>query len=348
MKKMAGAVGVMKEKKTPKRRAFIGLLVLLMVASTLMTGCGSTPADPPAPEETPHVITEPLLIGTLSGPTGIGMVELMEDPSQYQISVFQSLDEVAAKVISGELEIAALPSNLAATLYNKLEGDIVLLATNTLGTLYIVENGETITSVEDLKGKTIQASGKGGTPEYILNQILTAAGMDPAVDVTINWLLNHSDVATTVAAQEGTIGMLPQPFATVVTAKKETVRVPLDLDEEWEKATDAALPMGVLVAQKSFVENRAADLTVFLADYEASVEAVNADPAAASLLVAKHGIIADAKVAEKAIPFCNIVYVPAQEGKADLEAFYTIISAMNPKSIGGKMPDEAFYYSPEQ
>ena len=142
--------------------------------------------------------------------------------------------------------------------------------------------------------------------------------------------------------------MLPQPFATVVTSKKETVRVPLDLDEEWEKATDTALPMGVLVAQKSFAENRAADLTVFLADYEASVEAVNADPAAASLLVAKHGVIADAGVAEKAIPFCNIVYVPAQESKADLEAFFTIISAMNPKSIGGKMPDEAFYYSPEQ
>lgn len=328
-----------------RNKTFIIMLLLLFAVTSMFTGCQTGPTDREEPLEEEHVITEPIQIGSLSGPTGIGMVNLMENPESYAVSVYQSPDEVVTKVISGELDIAAVPSNLAAVLYNKTEGEVVLLATNTLGTLYILENGESVTSLADLKGKTILASGKGGTPEYILNQLLTDAGLDPATDVTVNWLMNHTDVATTLVAQEGTIAMLPQPFTTVVTEKTEDVRISLDLNEEWQSSQGTTLPMGVLIARRSFVEERGADLEVFLTAYEASVKSVNADPAAASLLVAKHGIIADAVVAEKAIPLCNIVYVSAQEGKDDLNSFFGIISAMNPKSIGGKMPDEAFYYA---
>lgn len=336
--------GLLDNKRTTTkwgRGLFIAMILLSLGAAFLVTGC-SNPAAATKP------IQEPIKIGSLSGPTGIGMVHLMEDPAKYQVSVFQTPDEVAAKVISGELEVAAVPSNLAAVLFNKLEGGVVLLATNTLGTLYILENGNAVKSVADLKGKTILASGKGGTPEYILNQVLDAAGLDPAADVSIKWLTSHADVATALAAEAGAIGMLPQPFVTVVTTKQSAIRVPLDLGLEWQKATGTVLPMGVLIARKSFVESRQADLTVFLAAYAASVEKVNRDPAAASLLVAKHKVIADAVVAEKAIPACNIVYVPAQAGKADLVKFFQIISKMNPKSIGGKLPDETFYYAPKQ
>ncbi len=290
------------------RKLFIAMLLLSLGAAFLVTGC-SNPVAATKP------IQEPIKIGSLSGPTGIGMVHLMEDPAAYQVAVFQTPDEVAAKVISGELDVAALPSNLAAVLFNKLEGGVVLLATNTLGTLYILENGDAVKSVADLKGKTILASGKGGTPEYILNQVLDAAGLDPETDVTIKWLTSHADAATALAAEAGAIGVLP---------------------------------MGVLIARKSFAESRQADLTVFLAAYAASVEKVNRDPAVASLLVAKHKVIADAAVAEKAIPACNIVYVPAQAGKTDLVKFFQIISKMNPKSIGGKLPDETFYYAPKR
>lgn len=314
------------------------LLALALVVSVLISGCqAASPA-----------IEDPIRIGSLSGPTGIGMVHLMEDPAQYDISVFQNPDEVAAKFISGELDVAAVPSNLAAVLFNKLEGNAVLLATNTLGTLFILEHGSSIKSVSDLKGKTILASGKGGTPEYILNQILQAAGMDPASDVTLKWLTSHADAATTVVSEEGAIAMLPQPFVTVVTGKNDSVKAVLDLDREWKTATDSALPMGVLIAQKSFSDGRSTDLEIFLSDYADSVKSVNEDPKAASVLVAKHGVIADAAVAEKAIPDCNIVFVTAQQGKADLEAFFKRIHAMNPKSIGGSMPNETFYYDPEK
>lgn len=339
MKTVKKVWGISRKAGFWKRVLLLALIIFSMGSVPLLAGC--SPSDAKI-----QVTAEPIKIGSLSGPTGIGMVYLMEKPEKYQISVYQTPDEVAAKVISGELQVAAVPSNLAAVLFNKLEGDVVLLATNTLGTLYIMENGQAITELADLKGKTILASGKGGTPEYILNEILTEAGMDPADDITINWLTSHADVATALAAGDGAIGMLPQPFATVVTEKQASVKVRFDLDEEWQKATGAALPMGVLIAGRSFLESRKADLTGFLDEYKASVEKVNADPAAASLLVAKHKVIADAAIAEKAIPFCNIVYVPAQVGKADLVKFFEIISAKNPTSIGGKMPDETFYYEP--
>lgn len=335
------ALGVNRKTASWRHVLLSALLILILGASILLTGCGNTGVKN-------QVIPEPIKIGSLSGPTGIGMVYLMEKPEKYQISVYQTPDEVAAKVISGQLEVAAVPSNLGAVLFNKLEGKVVLLATNTLGTLYILENGEAITNLADLKGKTILASGKGGTPEYILNRILTDAGMDPAAEVTVKWLMSHADVATAVAAGDGVIGMLPQPFATVATEKNPAVKIRFNLDEEWQRATDTALPMGVLVAQRSFVESRRADLTGFLDEYKTSVVKVNADPAAASLLVARHGIIANAAIAEKAIPFCHIVYIPAQAGKADLEKFFEIIRAENPTSIGGKMPDETFYYNPEK
>jgi len=168
--------------------------------------------------------------------------------------------------------------------------------------------------------------------------------LDPQKDLTVNWLMNHTDVASTLMAKEGTIAMLPQPFTTIVTEKNPKVRVAVDMNAEWKTSQKTELPMGVLIAQKSFVEDREADLTIFLKDYTASVDFVNSDAEAAASLVSEYGIIPDALIAKKAIPQCNIVFIPAQDGKADLVSFYEIISAMDPKSIGGTMPDENFYF----
>ncbi len=319
-----------------KKNIWAGVFVLIFLTSSLLTGCTS--------DQEPK-LTEPIKIGSLNGPTGIGMVKLMEAPDKYLVSTYQSPDEVLGKIVSGELEVAAVPSNLAAVLYNKLDGGVVLLGVNTLGTLYLVENGNSVKSIKDLKGKTIVASGKGASPEFILNQLLSVSGMDPKKDIKINWLMNHTDVATTLMAKEGTIAMLPQPFVTIVTEKNPKVKVALDLNAEWQNAMGMTLPMGVLIAQKSFIDVRGDDLEIFLKDYAESVNFVNSDPAAAAKLVSKYGIIADALIAEKAIPKCNIVFIPAQEAKTDLTNFYGIIGTLDVKSIGGKIPDEAFYYS---
>jgi len=311
------------------------MLILSILIAGVFTGCA------PEPEE---LLTAPVKIGSLNGPTGIGMVKLMEEPDKYQVTMYQSPDEVVGKIISGEVDVAAVPSNLAAVLYNKLKGDIVLIGVNTLGVLYIVENGNAVTDISALKGKTIVASGKGGTPEFILNQLLVNAGLDPQKDLTVNWLLNHTDVASTLMAKEGTIAMLPQPFTTIITEKNPKVRIAVDMNAEWKTSQKMELPMGVLIAKKSFVEDREADLGIFLKDYKASVDFVNSDLEGAAELVSKYGIIPDALIAKKAIPQCNIVFITAQDGKAALIDFYKIISAMDPKSIGGTMPDENFYF----
>jgi NitT/TauT family transport system substrate-binding protein len=319
-----------------KKKICAIMLILSLSLSPLLTGCTPDNQDQ---------ISSPISIGALNGPTGIGMVQLMESPEKFAITTYQSPDEVVGKIITGEVDIAAVPSNLAAVLYNKMDGGVVLLGVNTLGTLFIVENGQSISSPSDLSGKTLIASGKGGSPEFILNQLLLTAGLDPQKDLTITWLLNHSDVASTLMAKEGTIAMLPQPFTTIVTEKNPKVRMAVDLNAAWEKSLKMTLPMGVLIAQKSFIEERPEDLAIFLADYAASVDFVRSDPKSAAALVAKHGIIADAAIAEKAIPGCNIVFIPAKDSKSDLINFYGIISAMDPKSVGGTIPDEAFYYS---
>jgi len=327
------------KKRTNRMKGVALTLLAGLLSVALLAGCAAQK------EET---LSAPLKIGTLNGPTGIGMVKLMEAPDQYQVTAFQSPDEAVAKIVTGELDIAAVPSNLGAVLYNKLEGDIVLLGTNTLGVLYIVENGDAVSEIADLKGKTIIASGKGGSPEFILNQLLRSAGLDPAMDVTVNWMMNHTDVSSALMAQPGSIAMLPQPFVTIVTEKNSAVRMAVDLNAAWEETQNAALPMGVIVAQKSVVEERKGDIGIFLDAYAESVGFVNAEPAEAAKLVAKYGIIADQTIAEKAIPSCNIVFIPAGEAKADLNRFYEIISGMDSKSVGGKIPDEAFYYSPEE
>lgn len=308
----------------------LGSVLVMMLMSIVMVGCGQK-------EE-----AVPIQIAALNGPTGIGMVKMMDEPL-YDTTLYQSPDEIVGKVVSGEVDIACVPSNLAATLYNKTEGEIRLLATNTLGVLYIVEKGDTITSIDDLRGKTILASGKGSTPEYILNHVLQTQGIDPEKDVTIEYFANHSDIASQLTVTEGAIALLPQPFVTTVLAKDESVRVAIDLNEVWEAAEQMELPMGTIIASKSFVETRAKDLKQFLTDYEASVTFVNNNVDEAAALVVAYGIIANEGIAKKAIPECHIVYRDSAASKDSLNTFYEILSASEPKAIGGKLPDEDFY-----
>lgn len=288
----------------------------------------------------------PFHIAALNGPTGMGIAKLMQDNNpNYKVSLYQSPDDIVGKIVSGEIQVACVPSNLAAVLYKKTEQGILLLGTNTLGTLYMVENGESVTSLDDLKGKTIVASGKGSTPEYVLDELLLSAGIDPEKDVTINFLANHTDVVTEVVANEGTIALLPQPHVTIATTKNEKVHIALDLNEAWVNEKGAELPMGVIIASRAFVMNNKKQVEKFLEDYAASVKFVNENVDEAAKIILEQGILANEEVAKQAIPYCHIVYKNAVDSKADLETFYTILKNVNPQAIGGDLPGEDFYYS---
>ncbi len=286
----------------------------------------------------------------------MGMVKFMNDceeetitDNNYNFSIAASIDEVTPKIVQGEIDIAAVPANVASVLYNNTEGGVKVLAINTLGVLYMVESGDTIHSVEDLRGKTIYASGKGATPEYALNYILEQNGIDPAKDVTIEWKSEHSECVAALNASENAIAMLPQPFVTTAQSKNSNLRVALDLTEEWDKLQENAespstLVTGVVVARTEFIEQNPQAVEDFLKHYQESVDYVNKNVNEGAALVGKYDIVTEA-VAQKAIPECNITFISGNEMKEKLSGYLSVLNDQNAKSIGGKLPADDFYYN---
>ena len=291
----------------------------------------------------------------LKGPTAMGMVQLMDNAeagpvngNSYTFTIAASADEVTPKLVQGEADIAAVPANLASVLYNNTEGQVQVLAINTLGVLYIVENGDSVKTVSDLAGKTIYASGKGSTPEYALNYILSENGIDPEADVTIEWKSEHSECVAALASDEDGIAMLPQPFVTTAQTQNENLRIALDLTEEWDALqadaeTPSALLTGVVVVRTAFAEEHPEAVNAFLDSYRESVDYVNANVTDAAALIEKYDIVT-AAVAEKALPYCNITFIEGSEMQEKLSGYLNVLYEQNPTSVGGALPADDFYY----
>lgn len=343
-------------------KKIISLITAFMLTAALLAGCGSTgngTADQTDKQENSGTQTqaEPVDVNVmaLKGPTAMGMVKLMDDADSgnvdtenYSFEIAASADEVTPKLIQGETDIAAVPANLASVLYNKTEGQIQVLAVNTLGVLYIVENGDPIHSVSDLAGRTIYASGKGSTPEYALNFILEKNGLTPGTDVTIEWKSEHSECVSALAQDPEGIAMLPQPFVTTAQAKNPNLKVALDLTEEWDKVmeneeTKSSLLTGVVVVRKEFAEENPEAVEDFMDRYADSVKYVNDNVEEAAKLVGNYDIVTE-DVAVKAIPECNIVCITGEDMKEQLSGYLAVLKDANPESIGGELPGDDFYY----
>jgi len=307
----------------------------------------SAVSEVPVSSDAAPDIDTPICVAALKGPTAMGMAEMM-DKDYYEFTLVSSPDEITPLIAQGRVDIAAVPANLASVLYAKTEGAISAIEINTLGVLYIVENGSTVTSVEDLKGKTIFASGKGATPEYALNYMLTANGIDPGTDVAIEYKSEHAECVSALTSTENAVAMLPQPFVATAMTKDENIKVVLDLTEEWEKAAGdgggaVTLVTGATVANNEFLTEHPELVEMFVKEHASSVKSVNADPESASVLMGHYDIV-PAAVAVKAIPECNIVCITGSEMKVKLKAYLSVLLEQNPQSVGGSLPDEAFYY----
>ena len=331
----------------------------LLAAMTLgITGCGNKDNQQQAgqPEENKQVEEAVSLnIMALSGPTGMGMVKLMdaaengETQDQYNITIAGAADEINGKLITGEVDIAALPCNVASVLYNKTEGEVQVAAINTLGVLYILEKGDDIHSVADLAGKTIISTGKANTPEYVLNYLLNANGLDPEKDVTIEYKTEAAEIASAFQQGQAEIAMVPQPVATTILAKNEDVRTALDVTEEWTKAQGEdphQLVTGVIVVRKAVLDEHPEAVERFLALYSDPINYINNNVEEGAALVEKYGIVPSAAIAQKAIPQCNIVYMDGEDMKANVQAYLQVLFDANPASVGGAMPNDDFYYLP--
>lgn len=286
-------------------------------------------------------------VGALTGPTAMGMVKLLEDgKDKYEPTILGAADELVPLILQGQVDIASVPANLAATLYNKTEGGITVLAVNVLGVLYISEyNTQELNTLEDLKGKTIYATGKGSTPEYFLRYVLSQNGIDPEQDVTIEWKSEPSEVVALLNAEQKGIAMLPQPYVTAAAAQLgEGFRVALSISDEWAKLDNGTLcTTAVVMARTAFVQEHPEAVEAFLEELAASVDWVNENVADAAQLCADYGII-KAPVAQKAIPQCNLVCLTGEGMKQALSGCLEVIFGQNPKAVGGTLPGDDFYY----
>ena len=301
------------------------------------------------PEEEPAPAREPLSVVALKGPTGMGLVKLMEQAAAgnseqpYHISLAASPDEVVGQFVSKEVDIAAIPINLAAALYKKTEGNVNMIAVNTLGVLYVLENGNTLTSLSDLAGKTLGATGQGSTPEYILNYLLEQNGIRD--DVTVEYYTEHAELASLLAENRVSIGLLPEPNVTATMLKNQDLRIALDLTKEWDAVSGGTkLVQGCIIAQKELVENDPNAVEKFLKEYADSVAFVNENPQDAGALIEQFGIMGSAAAAAKAIPNANIVCLTGKDMQQSAKAMLEVLFAADPKSVGGAVPDDGLFY----
>lgn len=338
----------------------ISLALALMLAVFGLFGCAKEPepaeivSEPTSGMVVPQEKTKVNVIA-ISGPTGMGMVKLMEDAeagtasNDYTFSLTSTPSDVVGKISSGEVDIAAIPANLAATLYAKTEGKIQILAINTLSNLYIVQTQKEITSIKDLEGKSIAVSGQGSTPEYVLNYILTANDLEGKV--TVNFYEEHSEVVAQMAAGKETIALLPQPFVTVAQGKLEDLAIAVNIADAWKDACQITgdsgdIVMGCVVARSEFVEEHKDAVDAFLTEYLASVGYISTNTEDAAKLVVKYGILADEKLAATALPSCGIAFISGTTMQDSLKPFLEILFDANPAAVGGALPGDDFYYLP--
>jgi len=316
--------------------------MVLIILITSFAGCAVVMEEP--------IGEATIRVGSLKGATSMGLVGLMEEDEKentkndYDFTITGTADEIVALLGKGELDVAAIPANLSSILYNKMEGNIKVAALNTLGVLYIVENGNQLSSIEDLRGKTIYSTGKGTTPEHVLNYILASNSLEVGKDVNIEFKTEATEVANILATQENTIALLPQPFITASQGKNDKIKTVFSIEDEWAKINkNSSQVTGVLVARKEFIEENKVAFDLFLEEYNASVEYVNSNEKDAGVLIGELGIV-PAPIAEKAIPLCNIVFITEDDMEQKLSSYLEVLYNSDPQAVGGKLPDEGFYY----
>ena len=368
------------------------LTALLTAAAFAVTGCGasgdnaapsasSKAASQEVPEETEHSEAESteaentgaetgseavseeekegsgaaaVRVGSLKGPTSMGLAYLMETAKNvetantYEFTMAGKADELVGNIANGSLDIALVPANVASVLYNKTQGQVKVIDINTLGVLYVVASDDSISTMEDLKGKTVYMTGKGTTPEFAMNYLLAENGLGSG-DVTMEFKSEAAEVASILKEDPSAIGVLPQPFASAACMQNPELKTVMDLTEQWDllnKEGNSRMVTGVTIVRTGFLEEHEAAVERFLKDHAESAEYTSAEPEKAAQLVADIGIVEKAAMAQKAMPLCNIVCITGEEMKQALSGYLEVLSGQDAKSIGGTLPGDDFYYLP--
>lgn len=354
-----------------RTRTRVRALAAVLGTVVLLAGCAASPTDSTAPAVQAAAATEPgapqdepleqvtVRLASLKGPTTMGLVGLIRDAldepapdaPRYEATMYGTADEIVPQLIQGEVDAALIPANLAAVVHARTQEagspGIAVAAITTLGVLEVVEAGDTVQSVADLAGRTVVSTGKGTTPEHVLNHVLRSNGLEPGKDVQVEYRSEATEVAALLATTPGTVAVLPQPFVTVVTTQNPGVRTALRLTEEWAAVSpDSELVTGVLVVRRAFAAEHPETVSTILADVEASARFTTEHPAEAAVLIAEAGIVPAPALAEQAIPACNITFIAGEEMHALLSGYLAVLHEADPASVGGSLPGDDFYLRP--
>ena len=331
-----------------KKLLSLALALLLLFSLCACTNAGEAEETLNHDDTAPADFTE-IRVAVLNGTTGFGIAPLYSDIQNgvdhnmnAKIDFYADATLVAPLVIGGSVDIAAVPTNLAATLYNKTQGGIEVLAVNTLGVLYLIENGETVKSLADLEGKTVYLPGSGSNPEYVLKTLLELAGLTDKVTLDYTYA-TPDELTAALASGKASLGVLPEPKVTAAMTKNAELKVALDFSKEWKALTGTELVQGCIIARKAFIAEHPVAVQNFLAAYEASVNALNSDPDSGAAAVVAAGIAANEALVKNALPRCNITYLVGDDMKSGLTEFWGALFAQVPASIGGAMPDDGIF-----
>lgn len=338
-----------------KKNLFVkmaGLCTAALLLAGSMAACGNAENAENMQNTEEKVVVR---VGAMKGPTTLGLLSLMdkqekeETRENYEFTMVTAADELLPMVIKEELDIALVPANVAAVLYQKTEGRIAVIDINTLGVLYMVSGDSSIEKFEDLKGRTIYLTGKGTTPDFVLKYLLAENGIAEK-EITLEYKSEATEVAVLLAENPSAVGLLPQPFVTVACTQNEALSVVLDMTAEWEKVQGemgSRLVTGVTIVRKTFLEEQEEAVQNFMSEHKESAEYVMNNTAEAAVWAVEAGIIAKEPVAVKAIPKCNIVYLEGAEMKTALSGYLEVLYNQTPESVGGSLPAEDFYYMKE-
>ena len=331
------------------------LLAMMVLTAAMFTGCGQEDSANSESASNPSTSSEPatVRIAAMRGPTALGLLGLMDEHAQgntsnnYEFELLGSPDEVPPLLVRGDVDVAVVPGNLAAVLYNRMDGDVQALAVVTLGVLHVVDTTGEIQSVADLAGRTIFAHGQGATPEFALNYVLTQNGLTPGVDVIVEFRAEHAEIAALLETGQAEIALLPEPFVSTVMARIDGLRVALDLTEEWDRVQpDYGLIMSVVIARREFLENNPQAVAILMEEYAASINFMTTNIPAGAQLAAYYGIIPNATIAEAALPGTNLVFLTGDVMRRNLMGFYNVLYNADATSVGGQLPDGDFFFLP--
>lgn len=325
-------------------------ILLILLSLVVLSSCNSNDIT----EETEVTESKFVNVGSLKGATTIGLAKMIDTVEEnggfipnnsdveYDFKQFGLAEEVVNGLLKGETDLATIPANLASTLYNKSDGDIQVICINTLGVLYIVENGNNIQSIEDLNGETIYSIGKGITPEGVLNSFIKENNL---TDINIEYKSEASEIAALLKMEKDIIAMIPEPFVSVVEKGNENVKRIFDMNKEWERINNGnSMVTGVLVGRREFIEENEDVLQTFLKEYEKSIQFAKVNFDETAEIVERMGIIPEG-IGKYSIPNCNLDFIEGQDMTSLLRDYLTNLYKFNPDLIGGFLPKEDFYYN---